>query len=312
MANIYTTLGSTRVAAIASAQPGIFDDFLTVKMGVTIPSSKIKSMRGTLPHEVVQNVLPLATTASDVRVGVGVNAFTRAPIFGERNYAADRSAIKLPYDQNLSFEELVDDVERSLIPNATRALTFGLDSLLFEIMSGAGAALNSRDITSVPAATAWKTGAVFGGSPITDLLDARNKTAADIVYLSEDVYQLLAQHPQVNDANTGSNGGTAYMSREHLAAKIGGLLGVSEVVIGGRIYQNGLESAAVNLALAGQGIAYVGRKANIAYVPFGSPKPQYKEWIDDDKDEVYLQASIYADVVSVDPALSRTITGLTA
>lgn len=307
------TLGPSRINAIASAQPRLFDQFLTAQIAEIVERDLIASKEGILPHEIVQNVLPLATTAADVKVGFNVDAFEREVNFGNRAYDCDRFAERRGYSQHLANDRLYNAVKNTLVPSIRRDVTYAVDSLLMTILSGAGTALTSRDITSVAVGTAWKTGATYTGAPMADMMDAVNKTSGDLVYLSDAAYQLLAQHPQINDANTGSNGGTAWMSRGDLADKLKSVLGVNEVWIGNRLYHNGIESAAYNPALTPSGlVAYVGRKANIQFIPFSGEDLMLKEYVDEPKSKAYVQGEMVADVITVSPALSRTLTGLTA
>jgi len=187
---------------------------------------------------------------------------------------------------------------------AMEQVSFDVDSVLFEILSGAGVAGDSRDLTVVD-----QTDSEFDDDA-TDVLSAMEtqveKTGADFMFLSSDVALKLRQHAQFKEIS--SNGVKSRISEGHLVDVLREHLMINEVVIGNRLYQDGSAYFALDLQHKAGGICYLGAKSNLLAIPWMPLEAD--EYEDESKRQVYVRAETHLDLVIADPALSVAFTNI--
>lgn len=297
-------LGSARVGRLAVNRPKNENKFLTPLVCETVPKNFLKSTNGLIPVLEPQSSHPQASTPT--KVGWGVAAHTHVAQFTTRSYTIERYAERRGYEDALSGEELASQVRDSFMPGIEDQLKLDVDQKTFIIMDGTGISGNSRDVTVVkPDSTAGYGGAVWSTTAaiMDDLEVAVDATGGDLMYISTDLARIFARNSQFHSILAANSDGIIMMA--DLIAKLTDHLGLSTVVVGRRIYHDGVETASLDLKYTLADACFVTRKSNMAFCNWtGGEGVKFKEYQEDAESMTYIQGDHESDVVVVDPALA--------
>lgn len=223
---------------------------------------------------------------------------TRETELADRDYVIRRFADGRIYSKSLEGDALFAMVKDQLLPMTVEQVTFDVDSVLFTILSGAGTEADSRNVL-----TSNQASAKFDNDA-TDVLgilsEGVEKTGANFAYVSTDVARKMAKQAQIKEQ---SRSGIA--ARQTMGLLVDILLEhlmLDSIVIGNRHYQNGSSYQTYNLATAGDGIFYIGRRENLIRVPWDDLYA--REYEDESKEIITIASTTRLDLVTGDPSHS--------
>ena len=221
-----------------------------------------------------------------------------------RDYKIRRYTHGTPYSRGMEGDALFAQVKDEHLPFVMEQISFDADCDFFEIVSGSGTEAEARNVTVVD-----QTGSEFDDDA-TDVLgaleDQVENTGADFLFLSSDVAIKMRQQAQFKAL--AGNGIASRLGQSHFVDVLMDQLGLTEVIIGNRLYHNGSEYHAVNLTQKATGIAYLGPKSNLLMIPWAPMEAD--EYEDVSKKMVTLRAEMHHDLVIADPALSVAFTNI--
>lgn len=297
----FKPLGSERISMLAEDTDSKHKAALYTSIVNEMPRSSVSAMEGTLSRIPMQFRRPTNARTSGP---IGMNADT--PLgevtIAARNYKIERFSKGLPYNTSLQGDSVFDQVKNELLPITNEQVTYDIDSLLLTILAGTGAAERSRDVTTVD-----QSSAKFD-SDATDVLgilgDAAENTGADFMFLSTDMARAFQKHAQFKEQS--KSGISARASISAVVEVLMDHVGVREVIVGNRLYQDGSPHFALDINRAASGICYLAPKANLVKVPW---KDMYSdEYEDRSKNQIVVRTEAYMDFIVADPGLSKSFT----
>jgi hypothetical protein len=182
--------------------------------------------------------------------------------------------------ETFKFGETLGDVEgknvRRVIPQISSILRdraglqvkFDVEADYLTIITGNGSALTNTliDTTTLASGEGFQDYGSATHDPLGVLKDMKRRTGGTRLILGYDVADALVQSPQVRNSISGTDAGSAGMVTY---ASLAGLLrqhGFTQVVIGEGEYHDGAKEFDFNQAWMHDGLCYVERPGNIAYM----------------------------------------------
>ena len=241
-------------------------DWVSTRLFNLIPPDRIKARSGKMPY--IPAASMIGSGAVDTAVALGADAVELEFNISERPYDLQRYAGYQPVNAHLIQHDAVyQQAEKELFPSVAHQIGLGVDKTAELIFQGKGLAADSQDVTvtQVPAGARWDT---TDGDPLGMLEEAIDKIGGPngvVIFLSPDRAKLLQNNAEVRASVLG-NTAVGRVGRKALADHLADHLGVEEVVIGTRIFQDGATSDPFNAGYVFNKCVFVTKKANLARI----------------------------------------------